>query len=136
MATELICRVVPGGLMASNKYEAEKLESFLGREVKAVISQPRNLAFHKKGFALLKAIYELADEQDLNFEQYRKWLVAAAGYCDFKDLNGEMICIPKSLSWGSMDELVFNKVYQDVLTFAVGHYHLDEPSLNFMMSFA
>jgi hypothetical protein len=46
MATDVICKVVPGGLMASNAIESEKLDQFRGKEMQVRITIPRNLAFH------------------------------------------------------------------------------------------
>ena len=53
-------RIVPGGMMASNAIEAEKLEQFRGREMMVKISQPRNLAFHRKFFSLLGTARSMA----------------------------------------------------------------------------
>lgn len=119
-----------------NGAECSKLEQLSGKEVMCKISQPRNLNFHRKGFAMLHAIYDLADT-DLTFEQFRKVLVAKAGYGEFiEGKNSQMIFLPKSLAWGKMDETTFNRVYQDVLTVAIKEYAVDENALSQMVEFA
>lgn len=136
MSTDVVCRVFAGGLHAVNGAECSKLERLSGKEVMCKISQPRNLRFHRKGFALFHAVYELADT-DLTFEQFRKVLVAKAGYGDFiQGKNDQLIFLPKSLAWGSMDETEFERVYQDVLTTAIKEYAIDENTLNQMVQFA
>lgn len=135
MSTDIICQVLPGGLRAVNQAEASKLESLRGKEVMAKVSQPRNLKFHRKGFALLHAIYEMVDTE-YTFEQFRKILVAKAGYGDFvRGKDDQLIFLPKSLAWGKMDETEFEEVYQGVLTVALKEYGVDENTINQMLEF-
>ena len=135
MSTDVICRVQHGGLRAINEAESSKLDDLRGLQVMCRISQPRNLQFHRKGFALLHSIFELVDTE-LTFEQFRKLLVAKAGYGEFISVRGKVIFLPKSLSWGSMDETEFQKVYQDIITVAIREYAVDENSLSAMLEFA
>lgn len=134
MATEIYCRVVPGGLMALNQAEAEKLEDLVGREVKAVITQPRNLAFHRKYFALLKVAHDMSNT-DMNREQFRIYVQAGAGYCTFTQLDGKSLAIPKSISFASMDEIEFNRLYNDVLSFVCETWALDQEQIQQIVGF-
>jgi len=135
MPTDVICRVAPGGLMAVNAGEAEKLAELVGREVMAKISQPRNIAFHRKFFALLAAARMMADTE-YNAEQFRAYVTAGAGYCDFiTDDEGGTVAIPKSISFGSMDETEFERLYQDTLTFICKTWVLDEQQLDEIVRF-
>ncbi|GAG65838.1 unnamed protein product, partial [marine sediment metagenome] len=82
VSTDIIVRIVPGGMMASNAIESEKLEQFRGREMMVKISQPRNLAFHRKFFALLGTARDMADTQ-YNAEQFRAYCVVGSGYAEY-----------------------------------------------------
>lgn len=135
MPTDVICRVAPGGLMAVNAGEAEKLAELVGREVMAKISQPRNIAFHRKFFALLAAARMMADTE-YNAEQFRAYVTVGCGYCDFiKHPEGRTVAIPKSISFGSMDETEFERLYQDALTFICKTWVLDEQQLDEIVRF-
>jgi hypothetical protein len=135
MAIKVVMRVQPGGLMAVNAAEASKLDDMLGREVQATISQPRNLKFHRKFFAMLHTAQHMADV-NLNAEQWRKLVLTGAGYCTFHEIGSRMIAIPKSISFGSMDETEFAKLYSDCLDFICANYVDERPeSLDAMLSF-
>jgi hypothetical protein len=43
VSTDVIVKVFPGGMQASNAIEAGKLDQFMGQEVAVKISRPRNL---------------------------------------------------------------------------------------------
>ena len=134
MATDIYMRVVPGGLMALNQAEASKLEDLVGKEVKARISQPRNLRFLKKYFALLKVARDMADTE-MNPEQFRAYVQAGAGYCTWEQINGKIVAMPKSISFGQMDELEFERLYNDVLSFCCEQWALDNEQVNAIIAF-
>lgn len=134
MATEVICTVVPGGLKAANGVEAEKLGAMQGLNVMAKIYRPRNLAFHNKFFALLGVAREWADTE-FTEKQFRAYVTAGAGYCDFIPGEDGMIAVPKSISFASMDETEFSRLYQDAITFICKKWVLDQEQLNSIVEF-
>lgn len=135
MSTDVVCTVVHGGLYPATAAEASKLEDMHGHEVMAKVSKPRNLRYHRKGFALMHAIFGLANT-DLTFEVFRKVLVAKAGYGEFIQNGDQLLFVPKSLAWGKMDETEFNRVCNDILTIALRDYGIDEQSVNRLIGFA
>ena len=135
MSTDIYCRVMHGGLQAANQVEADKLSQFLGKEVKVSISQPRNIRFHKKYFALLGAGRDMADT-NYNAEQFRAYVTVGAGYCEFlTDKEGGVVAIPKSISFAAMSEDEFERLYQDTISFICQNWVLDENDLNAMVNF-
>jgi hypothetical protein len=135
MATEIIVRVVPGGMMAANAIESEKLEQFKGREMMVKISIPRNLAFHKKFMALIGTAYSMADTK-LGQEQFRKLCTINAGYSEqIHDGSGEVFTIPDSISFANMSDDRFERLYQDVLTYVCKTWVEDETQLNQIVEF-
>ena len=121
MATKLVMRVAPGGLRCANEAEAEKLEGLHGREVMVTISQPRNIRFHKKFFAMLHAALQMAD-LEVSAEQWRAMVTAGAGWCDFVPGRDGLIAVPRSIAFGSMDETEFAKLYEDCIRFICANY--------------
>ena len=117
MSTSILCRVVPGGMMTLNQAEADKLDDLVGHEVKAIITKPRNIAFLRKYFALLKVGREMSPS-DFNPEQFRMYVQAGAGWCEFlAGKDGNLIAVPQSISFGKMDEIEFSRLYSSVLNF-------------------
>ena len=135
MPTDIYCRVMHGGLVTVNQVEADKLSQFLGKEVKVSISQPRNIRFHKKYFALLAVGRDMADT-NYNSEQFRAYVTVGAGYCEFlTDKEGGVVAIPKSISFAAMSEDEFERLYQDTVSFICQNWVLDENDLNAMVNF-
>lgn len=134
MAVDVVVRVVPGGLMCVNASEAGKLENLKGREVSAKISIPRNLAFHRKFFALLDVGRQMADSE-FNQEQFRAICTTGAGYCDFIEHNGKMVAIPRSISFANMDGETFEDLYNDVLNFICENWALDYEQIDQIVGF-
>jgi hypothetical protein len=127
VATEIMCKVVTGGLQCLGMAEASKLEDLHGREVMATIKQARNPKFHRLYFAMLKASIDMA-HTDYTMEQWRAIVTVGAGHCDFVEHDEKMIAIPNSISFGKMDETQFDKLYNDSVTFICSHYlHGTEP---------
>jgi hypothetical protein len=81
---------------------------------KVSISQPRNVAFHRKFFALLKLTYD-NQEHFNNFDELRQWLIMKAGhYKRVVTPTGQMFQ-PKSIAFSNMSEEEFEEVYSSVL---------------------
>lgn len=124
MATEVVCRVVPGGLMAVNHAEASKLDGLLGKEVMATIRRPRNLQFHKKYFAMLKATRDMVD-LEVNMRQWRWLVLVGIGHCDYIEHQGYPLAIPKSINFASVDDTEFEQIYSDSIDWICSN-HLEQ----------
>lgn len=103
----------------------------VGEVVQVSVTKPRNLMRHKKFFALLNLAFEGWEpiEQQHNgipaqksFERFRKDVICQAGYYDVvANLKGEVRAEAKSIAFGSMDELEFDKLYNDVVNVILKH---------------
>ena len=93
-----------------------------GEVVKLKFTRPRNYLFHKKFFAMLNFAFdywnptEAANKWDVdpekNFDRFRKDVIVLAGYYDATyRLNGDVRIEAKSISFGSMSEDEFEKLY-------------------------
>ena len=123
-----VTKSLSGSLMPAWPSEVGKLEELSrGRVFKAVLTQPRNLPFHRKGFALFKVAFDLWSEtleaQEFRgrevrpeFERFRKDLTIMAGF--FRPVfnaKGEVRVEAESLSFASMTEERFGQVYSALL---------------------
>lgn len=134
VSTDVLVQVFPGGLRAVNALESDKLSPLIGREVMAKISQPRNIRFHRKYFALIGTALQMVDA-DYTMEQFRALCIAGAGYCDFVQGAEGLVAVPRSMSFAAMDETEFDRLYQDTLTFICKRWVLDQYQLSQMVEF-
>jgi len=96
-----------------------------GQVLKAKISKPRNIQFHRKYFALLNHAFESYEPTaeyrgvviEKNFEYFREQIQIFAGYgYPVVNLKGEIRYKSKSISFGSMAPEDFEKLYSSVIT--------------------
>jgi len=127
-------RGAPGGLIAANAIEAETLRQFMGKEVMVTISVPRNLAFHRKYMALIGTAFDLI-ETEYTKEAFRGICTVGAGYCTFTEKDGRLIAIPKSVSFASMDDSEFERLYSDTITYILKEWPLADAELNRIIDF-
>ena len=106
------------------------LDSFkkikIGSLVHADIKQPRNPLFHRKFFAMLNFAFDywepepikvkgIDQEPEKNFERFRKDILILAGYRKaIVNIKNEVRFEAQSISFASMDDLAFQKVYENV----------------------
>ena len=85
-----------------------------GEIVKANITKPRNIGFHKKYFAMLNLMYQ-NQERFNNFEDFRGYYQIRAGYYKTVLTPKSTMYWPVSISFANMDQLEFENVYNSVL---------------------
>ena len=75
------------------------------------ITQPRNIKFHKKYFALVNMAFQNQERFD-DIEILRKELTIQAGfYKEYVSFEGELKREAKSISFSAMDDIEFNELY-------------------------
>lgn len=133
---KLFLRKVQGGtLVADNDEAVEWLQKVKnGDVVSAEVVRPRNYLFHKRYFALLNLGFDawepsLPDHNGLpavkNFERFRKDVAIASGFYELTvNIRGEARAEAKSISFASMSEDDFNKLYQQTITMFLSKYQI------------
>ena len=92
----------------------------LGEVYSVEVKPQRNLAFHRKYFALVKTAWEYLPEQTSNgfrsMDAFRKYCEVAAGYYDpfFSPVRGEFVEVPRSIAFDRMDDAEFSELYERV----------------------
>lgn len=98
----------------------EKKKLRLGETYSVEVRVARNVDFHRKYFALIAYAWEYLNEKELatfkSKENFRKYLEISAGHCEviFHPRLQEFVEIPKSISFGSMDNAEFSELYSKV----------------------
>lgn len=111
----------PRGLvpLGDDDYE-EKKKLKLGQTYSVEIKVARNVDFHRKYFALISYAWEFLNEQETERfrtkENFRKYVEVASGHCEviFHPRLQEYVEIPKSISFGKMDNAEFSDLYKRV----------------------
>lgn len=112
----------------------EKKKLKIGQVYQAELKVKRNYLFLKKYFALINCAWEyLPESQTKGFktkEIFRKWCEIQAGHCDILQFkNGDVMRLPKSIAFDSLDEAAFMDVYdsvKDVIFGLIGRYVSEE----------
>lgn len=118
---KLLAVNTPRGLVPldDDDYE-EKKKLKLGQTYSVEIKVARNVDFHRKYFALIAYAWEFLNEQETarfkSKDNFRKYLEMAAGHCDviYHPRLQEFVEVPKSISFGSMDNTAFSELYERV----------------------
>lgn len=108
----------------------EKLKKIKAMKmVKCTITQPRNIGFHRKFFALIKMVYQNQEHYN-NSDDLRADLIVSAGFYEKRvTFFGEEILKPKSISFASMKQDEFDELYSAVLDEIVKHFHFDKQAI-------
>lgn len=125
--TDLVLIKTPSGQLApADPQAAEYIAKLkLGAALKGKFTKARNPRFHRKAFALFQLAFEAWEPAELSykgqvvakdFDRFRKDLTILAGFYDaVTNIRGEVRLEAKSLSFGSMDDEEFAKVYAAIL---------------------
>ena len=136
----------PGGMLVpADDMELEQLNKFkTGCEYPVEIKLSRNPAFHGKVMAFFRFCFaHWRSDQEFKsetgqFENFRKELTVLAGSKDvYYKLDGSLRVEAKSLSFGAMDELVFQDCYKALIQAAMTNLFLDgdEDTYNQLVGF-
>jgi len=102
----------------------------VGETVKAVVTRPRNYGFHKKYFAMIRCFHHCLHEELADRYPTRDSLLVAikilAGHFDVSFLpDGTEVQIPKSISFGAMDDYAFEEFYSRTLDIGLKYFLRD-----------
>ena len=123
MAIEVYLRKLYDTLVPVDQAQALEMDKLQPNgEYKAVFTQPRHPAFHRKAFALAQIgfdVWEPPVDKSYHgkpvlkeFEVFREELTILAGFYDVTwKINGKMKLTAHSWSWGKTDQLKFEAMY-------------------------
>ena len=149
--TKVNLGLIPADIDSEIEYRKIKL----GATVKVKITNPRNIQFHRKYFALLNFAFEhwTPPELDSNkwnitpeksFDRFRKDLIIMAGYYDATHrLDGSVRIEAKSISFANMTADNFAELYSNTIDAVLKHIltnysrdDLDDTVEQLMLGFA
>lgn len=131
MVDVMLRKNLTGGFVPDTDFDAEALSVIgSGEVVKAKITRPRNLQFHRHFFVLMRIVFENQDMYP-NEEHMLTAIKIGIGHCDIiVTAEGRVGYIPKSISFAQMDDTAFrafrNKVIDHVLARIIPGLDRDE----------
>lgn len=100
-----------------------------GEAYRADVVKPRSYLHHKLCFALLNLTYANQERWN-NFESFRKAIAIAAGHTEeLMTVHGEIIRLPKSLSYDALDEIEFTQVMGTMMSVCAEILGMTAPEL-------
>lgn len=128
---QLYCKVTDRGFIPldDNDWEQKRLLK-IGTDVKVSITQPRNIKFHRKLFALLTITFDNLPERvqvATNIQSVESLLAAIKidlGYFDAVNINGREIVKLQSINFAKMSEQDFERFYDLAVTDILNNYLL------------
>jgi len=112
---KLLCRNTISGLVPlypSDFDEKRKLK--LGHDYVCEVTNPRNVGFHRKFYAMLNIGHENTS-LEMPFDTYRKYMIVKAGFFTAYQTPKGIYYDPHSISFASMSQDEFEELYSRVL---------------------
>jgi hypothetical protein len=134
---KLLCRNTIQGLVPLYPADFdEKRKLKLGEDYQVEVTNPRNIGYHRRFFAMLNVGHENTS-LDMPFDTYRKYMIVKAGYFTAYQTPKGIYYDPNSISFASMSQDEFEEVYSRVLDKVIEDVGLDKESvekqlINFM----
>lgn len=138
----LLTKVAKDLFRPASEQDLDRLARFkTGSTVACEVREMRNIAFHRKYFALINFLFGIWEETMPKMEwrghevraeinKFRGDLTVLTGRFDATyNVRGEVQCEPHSISFASMGEEEFEKLYSDTINVALEKV-LDRPELN------
>jgi hypothetical protein len=118
------------GFVPADEPSMEIARKFKVNEIyRADVVKPRSYQHHKLCFALLNLTYA-NQERYSNFEDFRKAVAIAAGHTEeLVTLHGEIVRLPASLSYDTLDEVEFTRVFAAMMTVCSELLGVERPDL-------
>ncbi len=133
MAVEIVIRKLYDKFVPADISQLSLMEDLkMNGEYKAVLSQPRNLPFHRKFFALLNKCYDNYEQPEVYYhevrvfksrERFREEIIIACGYWELGlDKKNRVIQVAKSISFANMDQIQFEQLFSKAIDVILADY--------------
>ena len=121
MAELWLERLASGQFMPTADCEEEARKIEVGEVIRVKWTRPRNGRMHRKFFALLRVCFEQQDRYATE-EQFRHVVQIELGWADPVFTDDGIHWIPRSLSFGRMDQSEFDRLYSQTLDLMIAKH--------------
>jgi len=123
MADIFLTKMQGGSLIAATPQDYALMKAWrVGDEIRVNASKPRNQGHHRKAFALINYIFDNQDRYKTVEDLLVEIKLKAGHYKEHLTTKGQIIYVPKSISFSKMDQVEFNVFYDKVIDIALQHF--------------
>lgn len=118
------------GLAPGDPQAEEMLSKWkLGDQIMVEARKPRNPYHHRLAMACAQLVVENTDRYK-NIDHFLAAAKVYAGHCDrFETAKGEVVLVPKSISFASMDQTEFGPFFDKMIELACKVLSVDAPTM-------
>jgi len=134
--SRIYLRRTPQGFEPADQPSLETAQKYkIGQIYRAEVVKPRSYQHHKLCMALLSLTFENLPERYAmtypTFDTFRYAVAKEAGHCEaFIDLQGEIVTVPKSISYDAVpDDVEFGRIMASMMTICANILHMEQPML-------
>ena len=110
------------GRRAWAKFRRTVAEMEFGETIKLSFKLPRSSKHHRYFFWKLNGLFDCQERFD-DVERLRLWLTVGAGYADLvPGPDGQLVALPQSIAFDTMDEAEFVDLHQKITAFLWTEY--------------
>jgi len=121
-----------GKLVPTDEYSEEMISKMTNTVYACEIKKERNMLFHRKFFAMIKLFFD-NQEIFLNIDHFRAEMIKSAGYHEsYINHKKVKVYVPKSISFASMDQHEFEKLYNSVFASCLKNLNLESSRAEFL----
>ena len=127
-----LVRTVGGTLRGADPISEEVLDKLhTGDMLHGSLTKLRNPDHHRKGMALLNYVFK-SQEKYTNFEDLLvEFKLKTGWYKEHLTMKGKIVYVPKSISFGSMDQIQFEEFYSKAIDVALKDFIPEENRTDF-----
>ncbi len=120
---KIMLKKVAGGLVPSLPVDEEILSKWkFGSVLECEVKKPRNSQFHRKFFALINVVYMNQEKYDIMDDLLVEIKLKTGHYQEHITTKGEVIYLPKSISFSRMDNDEFSLFYSKAVDVILKHF--------------
>lgn len=114
-------------LQPSNEQaEAEFEKLRMASDYKMDLRKARNPDHHRKGFALIKLIFDSQERFRSMDAMLTELKIKTGWYHEHITADGKLVYVPKSIAFESMDQTTFETFYDKLIDVAIQDYGLEQ----------
>jgi hypothetical protein len=114
---------IAGGLVPSLPMDEEMLSKWAFNSIlECDVKKPRNVAFHRKFFALVGIVFKNQDKYISQDDLLTEIKLKTGHYKEHITTKGEIIYLPKSISFAKMDEMSFSSFYDKAVDVVLQYF--------------
>jgi len=104
------------GFIPSSDMDKEITDKIgMGEEIEVLLRKARNPKFHRKFFAMLNVVLQNQEKYTILEDLLTEVKIRIGHYKEYITTDGQVVYMPKSISFENMDDIQFEKFYNKTI---------------------